>query len=252
MNRPARRAILVVTPEELADALGIHPGAILDVRHNHQRDVTEVLITGPDLDEVAAMCEPPRVRLSRHPARRLRLAWLSARRRAAEATASLDAEFRGVDPDHVDPITAIQREAQAHAADLVLVASIRDRNRPTPIHTCAQYDHQTGRADFVHTTGPCTLDQPTPVAEPVEDTASHTRHTNDLREPSILLKTHPDGRPYFDQTRPWWLCHTTGLVHTEGPCILRTDPLDLRGGTGPIDLTDDVRATLFGAQARTR
>lgn len=187
MNRPARRAILEVTPEELADALGVHPGAILDVRHNHQRDVTEVLITAPDLDEVAAMCEPPRVRLSRHPARRLRLAWLSARRRAGRLASVLD---------DGPPLT------------LVL-----DEHRET-------------------------------VRWEQDDPIGHPRHTDDLRAPSVLTGHDAGGRPYFDQTRPWWLCHRTGLVHTEGPCVLRTDPLDLRAGQGPIILTADVRARL--------
>lgn len=39
-----------------------------------------------------------------------------------------------------------------HTADLVLVATLTP-NRP--IAPCARYDHQTGRTDFVHTTGPC-------------------------------------------------------------------------------------------------
>lgn len=187
---------------------------------------------------------------------RYRLAWLSARRRAATVTEVLEAlatdvadlpitlildeQRETVRWDHPDVEEVREGVGAQHNHDLLLGRTVHpDRD----VHRCRRYPD----TEFVHSTGPCT----DPLeAEPVQDTTGHPRHTDDLRPPSILLGTDAGGRRLFDDTRPWWLCHRTGLVHVEGPCILRTNPLDLRAGVGPIEVTSAVRSALTDPRAK--
>lgn len=152
---------------------------------------------------------------------RFRTAWLSARRRAARVTEVLEAldDAHGGDP---------------HNDDLLVGKTVHPQR---VVAACRRYPD----GELVHGAGPCT----DPLeADPDDNPAGHPRHTNDLREPSILVREDAGGRPLFPADRPWWLCHRTGLVHTEGPCVLRDDPLDLRAGTGPQVITPTVRANL--------
>lgn len=189
MTRPVRRAVIRLTPEELAAALDL-AGSVSGIRFDYMRDTIDVLVCSETLDPVELMCEPPVVdRATVTRPNRFRLAWLSARRRAQRYAEILEDQLE--ETGHV-PITLVLDE----------------------------------------TNGTVTWAPDNPD------------HTNDLHPPSTLLGRDGGGRPYFDQARPWWLCHVTGLVHFEGPCILRTDPADLRFGSGPIHLTPDVRATI--------
>lgn len=129
------------------------------------------------------------------------------------------------------------RLAWVHARTRAMVTRLlldqyADRDTPVPLTLVLDEEAETVR-----------WDQPGDPATDLEE-AADPRHALDLRPPSILTGTDAGGRPLFSSTRPWWLCHRTGLIHTEGPCILRTNPLDLREGQGPIDLTPEVRTNL--------